>query len=46
MSASYYLDVDTNKDQEIMINLTSLDCIKSYTTNNIIGGRYLKNIPQ
>ena len=43
---SYYLDVDTIKDQFRLLNTTSLDCITGYTMDGSVGDRYLKRLPQ
>ena len=43
---SSYLDFDTIKDQYRLLNLTLFDCIIGYTTEDDVGDRDFKRIPQ
>ena len=41
----YYLDVDTIKDQDRLINSKYLDYIKVYIMEDYVGYKYLNKIP-
>ena len=43
---SYYLDVDTTKDQCSILNPTPLDCITGYIMDDAVGERAFKSLPQ
>ena len=43
---SYYLGVETTKDQCRLLNPTPLDCIASYIMDDAVGDRYLKRLTQ
>ena len=42
---SYYLDVDTTKDQCRILNPTPLDCITGYIMEDTVGEKALKRLP-
>ena len=42
---SSYLGVDISNDQYRLVNPTHLDCIACYITEDAIGDRYLKRLP-
>ena len=43
---SYYLDVETTKDQFHILNPTPLDCITGYIMEDAVADRYLKRLHQ
>ena len=43
---SYYLDIETTKNQFRLLNPTPLDCIAGYIMEDAVGGRYLKRLPR
>ena len=45
-AVSSYLDVEIRNDQYRLVNPTPLDCIKGCITEDAIGDRYLKRLPQ
>ena len=42
---SYYLDVDTTKDQFRLLKHVPLDCISGYILDDAVGERALKRLP-
>ena len=43
---SYYLDVDTRKYQDNLLNKTPLELIKGFIMEDYVGAKSLKNITQ
>ena len=43
---SFYLDVETAKDQCPLLNTMTLDCIAGYIMNDAVGDRDLNRLPQ
>ena len=43
---SYYLDVETTKDQCRLLNPKHLECISGYIMEDAVGDRSLKRLPQ
>ena len=44
IAVSYYIDVDTSKDQYRLLNTTPLQFIVGYIMEDSIGGRYFKRL--
>ena len=42
----YYLDVDTRKYQDRLINPTPLDCVKGYIMEDVVGDRDSNNLTE